>query len=172
MTNVDATTCPGCGLEMPKAPAASYDGYFNTSPECWSVFTEVIGVEFGDAVVFAAAHQLTVDAYAVQHAGGPHPDRSVGIHLSGLHLALEQGLPPVKVARRLQAIGVSVTASDDGWPHFSPPPRRGRATVLEVALAEGPEDHVRQVRAWAEEVWAAWSEVHEVVARLVSRHLA
>ncbi|MEA2336312.1 MAG: hypothetical protein QOE82_319 [Thermoanaerobaculia bacterium] len=37
---------------MPADPRATYDGYFNCSPECWSVFTEVIGREFSNAVLF------------------------------------------------------------------------------------------------------------------------
>lgn len=81
--NRDRRDCPGCGLAMPLGDTTVYDGYFNTSPECWSVFTEVVGHEFGNAVVFGQVHQLTVDAYAVQHAGGSHPDKSIAVHLVG-----------------------------------------------------------------------------------------
>jgi len=37
------SVCPGCGLKMPRRDNALYDGGYNTSPECWDVFTEVIG---------------------------------------------------------------------------------------------------------------------------------
>ena len=57
---------------MPEDPAANYRAYFNASPECWSVFTEVLGSEFSSALLFGQVHQLTVDTYAVQHAGGKH----------------------------------------------------------------------------------------------------
>jgi hypothetical protein len=83
---MNESRCPGCGLPITADPRATYDGYFNCSPECWSIFTEVIGREFSNAVLFGQVHHLTVEAYAVQHAGGSHPDKSVDIHLAGLYL--------------------------------------------------------------------------------------
>src|SRR5258706_9429501 len=100
-SGTDESRCPGCGLSMPPIGAATYDGYFNTSQECWSVFTEVIGAEFSNAALFGQVHQLTVDAYAVQHAGGRHPHKSVCIHLTGLYLVLERGRPPPSVPPHL-----------------------------------------------------------------------
>lgn len=159
--------CPGCGLEMPADASAAYDGYYHCSPECWSVFTEVLGAEFGNAALFGRVHQLTVDAYAAQHAGGDHPDRSVGLHLAGLHLVLERGFPPTRVPPLHQALADSV----DSWPRFQPPPSTGGLTVLEVALSDSAEEHAAHVEAWARQVWGAWSEHHDRVATLVARHL-
>jgi hypothetical protein len=157
------TTCPGCGLGMPHG-RTTYDGYFHASPECWSVFTEVIGAEFGNAPLFGLVHQLTVDSYAVQHAGGPHPDKSVDVHLVGLHLVLARGLRPVDVPPRLQRLA-SATRE---WPHFDPPASRGTLTVADVALA-GPEAHASTVCRWAEETWQRWREHHDAVAALAAR---
>src|SRR5438270_13877471 len=92
--NDDGSRCPGCGLRMPAGSAIRYDGYFNSSDECWSVFTEVIGREFSNAVLFGQVHHLTVEAYAVQHPGGAHPDKSIDIHLAGLYLMLERNIAP------------------------------------------------------------------------------
>jgi hypothetical protein len=61
MTSIECV-CPGCGLRMPRSRDAAYDGYFSTSPECGSVFTEVLGMEFGDTALSGRVHQLTVDA--------------------------------------------------------------------------------------------------------------
>lgn len=55
---------------MPASPKADYDGYYNCSAECWSVCTEVLGSEFGNALLFGHVHQMTVDTYALQHAEG------------------------------------------------------------------------------------------------------
>ena len=113
--------CPGCGLVMPKREVATYHGYYNASPECWLVYTEVLAAEYSSAVLFGQVHQLTVDTYAVQHAGGAHPDKSVDVHLSGLHLILEQKQRPVAVAPMLQRLASVV----DAWPHFAPPSMGG-----------------------------------------------
>jgi len=167
MMNSQKSICPGCELAMPRQESAVYDGYFNTSPECWGVFTEVLASEFSNAVLFGQVHQLTVDTYAVQHAGGNHPDKSVDVHLTGLHLALIQGVSSPGVAPLLQRIASRVKS----WPKLAPPQRFVDITVCDVALAESMEDHVHKVREWSLAVWNAWSEHHAAVARLVSLNL-
>lgn len=63
------STCPGCGLSLPTVAGLTYDGYYRYSPECWQHDTEVLGFEFGNPAVFGQVHRLTVDSYALQHAG-------------------------------------------------------------------------------------------------------
>jgi hypothetical protein len=167
MTAPRESTCPGCGLRIPISERAAYDGYYNTSPDCWSVYTEVLGAEYSDAVLFGQVHQLTVDTYAVQHPGGPHPDKSIAIHLAGLHLVLDRDFPPPNVPRLLQRLAGSVQA----WPHFPPPADLGSLTVLDVALADSAQGHLDTVRRWAGSVWGAWSQYHAQVADLVRQHL-
>ncbi len=148
---------------MPDRPALTEHHYYNASPECWSVFTEVLAAEYVDAVLFGQVHQLTVDTYAVQHAGGTHPDKSVAVHLVGLHLVLERGLKPPMVPPELQRLAETTTS----WPHFEPPPRVTSPTVFDVALAGGGEEHIRIVRTWSRAVWDAWATHHAAVAALV-----
>jgi uncharacterized protein DUF5946 len=155
--------CPGCGLQTPPGSPA-HDGYFNTSPGCWSVYGEVLAAEFQDGVLFGQVHQLTVDAYAVQHAGGPHPDKSVCAHLVGLHLVFKEGLAPATVPPRLQRLVGRVSS----WPHLAPPSARGLLTVFDVARARSPEDHATRVREWATQVWTAWQPHHPAVAELAA----
>ena len=161
------SSCPGCGLVMPVRERAVYDGYFNTSPECWTVFTEVLGAEFGNAPLFARVHQLTVDTYAVQHAGGAHPDKSIFVHLAGLHLVLDRGLVPMRVPPLLQRLARTVRE----WPHFETPADLGHMTILDVALAESATAHAEIVREWAAIVWEAWSPCRTRVASFVTRNL-
>lgn len=157
---IETRTCPGCGLEMPRSDR-SYDHYFNASPECWSLFGEIEAREFENPALFGQVHQLTVDTYAVQHAGGPHPDKSVCIHLVGLYLALERSMPPERIRPLQQRL-----AARGAWPHLEPPREREWLTTYEVALAAMPEEHVRLVRQWAEQVWHAWSAHHRVAQSL------
>jgi hypothetical protein len=145
---------------MPADSRATYDGYFNASPECWSVFTEVIGAEFSNAVLFGQVHHLTVEAYAVQHAGGPHPDKSVDIHLAGLYLMMESGIPPSAVAPYMQKLADRV----HDWPHFDPPDVDWSRTIFDVAMSD---DHVAAVREWSAGVWEGWMAHHEAIAELV-----
>ena len=161
------STCPGCGLRMPQREALpAGETYYNTSAECWSVFTEVLAAEYSNAVLFGQVHQLTVDAYAVQHAGGPHPDKSVDVHLAGLYLTLVRGMNPPSVPPQLQRIVASTTK----WPHFEPPPAPTALTVFDVATASTPDEHAARVRAWSRLVWEAWRAHHDGVAALVDAH--
>lgn len=146
---------------MPADPRATYDGYFNCSPECWSIFTEVIGREFSNAVLFGQVHHLTVEAYAVQHAGGPHPDKSVDVHLAGLYLMIERNIPPSLVAPYMQQLADRV----HDWPHLEPPSVEWPLTIFDVAMAD---DHIAAVRNWSAGVWAGWGGHREAIAALVS----
>ncbi|HET8946780.1 MAG TPA: DUF5946 family protein [Candidatus Polarisedimenticolia bacterium] len=155
-------SCPGCGLERP-ASGIAYDRKFHASAECWALFEQVIGREFESAVLFGQAHQLTVDAYAVQHAGGGHPDKSVAIHLAGLHLSLERGLRLWEVPAWLQRIA----AAAPGWPHLEPPAPRPRGlSIRNVAESRSPDRHVEAVRAWAAQVWETWRPHHAAARAL------
>ena len=43
---------------MPVDGTPPYQGYYHTSSECWSIYTEVLGTEFGNALIFGQVHQL------------------------------------------------------------------------------------------------------------------
>ena len=167
MSDAQPITCPGCGLRVSVDGAPPYDGYFNTSPECWSLFTEVIGREFGNSVLFGAVHRLTVDAYAVQHAGGEHPDKSVDIHLIGLYLALECAVPLARIAPLFQRLANRINY----WPHLPPPRFRGRMTIRDVADTQSVNEHIEAVNAWARSVWSAWSSCQDKIAGFVRENL-
>lgn len=161
------TACPGCGLLLPVDADATYDGYFHASPECWAAFTGVQGMQLAEPALYGRARQLTVDAYAVQHAGGPHPDKSVDLHLAGLLFVLERDVPPTGVPPLLKRLADAV----EPWPHFPSPERRGTLTIGDVARARPPDQHVAAVRQWAGEVWRSWTAYHADVAALVERNL-
>lgn len=161
------TVCPGCGLTMPKSTRHTAHGYYNGSPECWSVYTEVLEAEYSNPALFGRVHQLTVDTYAVQHAGGLHPDKSVAVHLTGLHLMLDGGLRPTIVPANLQQLARTVRE----WPHFVPPDNRGSVTVFDVALSDSLERHINSVSEWSADLWKAWSKHHAAIAKFVAEHL-
>ena len=152
---------------MPAGAPANPRSYYNTSAECWDLYTEVLGTEYSNAVLFGQVHQLTVDAYATQHAGGPHPDKSVVVHLCGLYLSLQKSIRSPYVPPLLQRL----VAAIEVWPHYEPPAERASITVFDLAFCDSSEDHMRVSREWAHAVWKTWSDYHDEVARLVSTHL-
>jgi uncharacterized protein DUF5946 len=152
---------------MPVRTTTTSRVYYNTSAECWDLYTEVLATEYSNAFLFGQIHQLTVDTYAVQHAGGPHPDKSVAVHLCGLYLALQKGIRSPNIPPLLQRLVTAIEV----WPHYEPPNERGALTVFDVAFCDSTEDHIRVVREWTQAAWESWSEYHNEVARLVSQHL-
>ncbi len=152
------SNCPACGLATTGAPTP-YDGYFHASDGCWAVFVDVLAREYANPVLFGQVHQLTVDAYAVQHSGGAHPDKSIDVHLVGLHLVLERGLRPTAVPPYLQRLAARVQR----WPHFVPPSERARFTAQDVAFTGCALEHAARAREWAGQVWSCWRAHHDEV---------
>jgi len=161
-------------LELP-ASGLPWDPRRNASPECWQLYGEVQGFEMRHAELVRDYHQLAVDAYAAQHAsrdaGGDIPPIGVAYALVGLHLALDQGVPGLRVRAAHQRMG----KPDASWPRLPAPERTGAVTVFDVATAGAMVDsaagHAEAVRAWAAAVWQAWASHHATVAALTNRLL-
>ena len=160
-------------MELP-ASGLPWDPRRNASPECWQLYGEVQGFEMRHAELVRDYHQLTVDAYAAQHAprgGGDVPPIGVAYALVGLHLALDQGVPGLRVRAAHQRMG----KPDASWPRLPAPERTGAVTVFDVATAGAMVDsaagHAEAVRAWAAAVWQAWASHHATVAALTNRLL-
>jgi len=166
------TTCPGCGLELPAAGLVP-DPRRNASAECWQLYGEVQGYALRHLWLVRDLQQLTVDTYAAQHApagpGGGPPPIGVAYALVGLHLALVGGRTGLEVRHAHQRMG----RPDPTWPRLPRPASTGSTTVFDVAaaglMADSPDGHDRAVRAWAADVWGAWSAEHAAVAALAGR---
>jgi hypothetical protein len=169
-----STTCPGCGLQLP-ASGLPWDRRRNASSECWQLYGEVQGFALHHLELVRDLQQLTVDAYAAQHAphevGGDLPPILVVYALVGLHLALDRGVSGPEVRAAHQRMG----KPDPSWPRLPTPERTGAMTVFEVAAAGAMVGSVAgpawAVRAWAAAVWQAWAAEHATVAALAGRLL-
>ena len=151
--------CPGCGVETERLdPRAS--SYFNASGGCLSLFAEAQGASYSEAATQRLI-QVTVDAYAAQHAGGRHPDKSVAVHLTGLYLLFERGLPIGSIAPAQNVLATKTRA----WPRLEPPARAGSLTIADVVAAE-PGGRAAVIERWAREVWESWSKHRETIAGL------
>ena len=168
------TICPGCRLELP-ASGLPGDPRRNASAECWQLYGEVQGYALRHLELVRDLHQLSVDAYAAQHAprdpGGGPPPIGVAYALVGLYLALERGRSGLEVRAAHQRMG----RPDASWPRLPAPASTGSMTVFDVAvagaMADSPAGHDRTLRAWAAAVWRAWSAEHAAVAALAGRLL-
>lgn len=158
MADTADETCPGCGLSLPRGHGFRH-AYIGASPSCWARYGELLAREFQDPAYFSA-HQVTVDAYAVQHPGRPERRaiQSVGLHLMTLALVIEDGAAP--------AAGPALHNRIINRPEFewlTPPSMRGRLTVLDVLETTDPGSHEEAVYAWGADVWAAWASHHDTV---------
>ena len=155
-----SVTCPGCRAAVPDVAEMRERPYIGSAPGCWLMYSEVLAREYGD-MRYTPAHQLTVDAYAVQHPGVPErrAAQSVAIHLVGLCLSLERERGPIELPRLRQRMA----APKRVFPWLPPPDSLGDVTVVDVHAAETPEAHRVVVDRWARSAWEAWSPHHAQV---------
>jgi hypothetical protein len=155
-----SVTCPGCWASVPDVEEMREHPYIGSAPGCWLMYSEVLAREYGD-LRYTPAHQLTVDAYAVQHPGVPErrTARSVAIHLVGLCLSLERGRGPIELPRLRQVLAPAKRT----FPWLPPPDSPGEVTVVDVHAAEAPDAHRATVGRWARSAWEAWSAHHAQV---------
>lgn len=133
--------------------------YMVSSAACWTRFGEVLALEFSDPAWFGA-HQVTVDAYAVQHPGQPERRsiQSVALHLMTLGMVCERELDPSDAPRLHKQM---VHRPEFSW--LEPPSMEGRLTVADVLGARNVREHEVRVRAWGLDVWKAWAPHHATV---------
>jgi hypothetical protein len=157
--------CPGCAVELPAAAAATPQGY-NASAECWERYGELAAYTLLLPDV-AFPHQLAVDGYGAQHAGGPSKPITTVFALVGLYLACEHGLSGRAVQRAHQAL----SRRKREWPHFLPPTHQGELTVADVIAAAPGAPRDAALRDWTASVWAMWRDQHVRIRELVREWL-
>ena len=147
----DDEPCFGCGGRFPASDDPTHPDMLST-PGCWAAYGRLLVREYESPPLFAAAHRLTVDAFAVQHpgdAGDRRAVQSVWIHDVALHLVIGEGRPAANAVAALRRL-----ARRDFAP--LPPCPRFALTHADV-LARPAADHATGVRAWAADAYAAWS---------------
>lgn len=149
--------CPGCGIVLPEITAVELP-VLHSSAACAAVHAEILGYELQHPVMLRY-HQLTVDAYAAQHAGGDGSPARTAYSLVGLWLAIEHGFSAEDVRAVHRRMGTPTAA----WPTFTPPgPPQQWLTALDVAEAGVRQGsvggHARAAGQWADSVWAVWQE--------------
>ncbi|MGK2877021.1 MAG: DUF5946 family protein [Solirubrobacterales bacterium] len=155
------TACPGCGIELEDTGGPTHE-YIGASPACWALYTELLARDYGEYGM-PEEHKFVVDAYAVQHPGVNEPKarQSVGVHLIRMCLMLERDAP------QRYATGLMSRATYGGLqiPWFDPVTPLGTMTAADVLAVPDRAAHLVASRAWAEDLWAAWSEQQPTIRR-------
>jgi Family of unknown function (DUF5946) len=155
------SVCPGCGVSLP-GPSALHDRS-NASEACWQLYGEVAGFELAHLTRLGRFHQLMVDTYGAQHAGGPAAPIGVAFALIGLRLALDEGWHGDEVRSAHQYLAQTWRE----WPLFVPPTDEGALTLQDIALAGSPDAHARLMVEWATDVWYSWAASVSQVVELI-----
>ncbi len=160
------TVCPGCGLVSPAHDGPTHP-YVLSSPACWATYGTVLAREYEDPE-YGRRHQVTVDAYAVQHPGVAERRsiQSVAVHLITLCLVLEDGADPQAGPRLHKRL-----AGKPSFKWLEPPRPNGTLTIADVAQAGSPKKHIEMVEAWSRNVWEAWRSYHSTIRAWIAREL-
>lgn len=159
----EITICEGCGLQLPMINDVCHS-YMLSSPACWKIYNEVLAREYGDNA-YSSVNRLTVDSYALQHPGTDdrRAIKSVNTHLASLYLIFEKNHSYGEATAMMTHI---IEKHKVQFTYLKPPKDLGNLTIYDVWKAKNAEEHIDIVKQWAKNVWDAWSEYHQYIARL------
>ena len=155
--NTSGEVCEDCGAVVAEGKSG-----------CLKIFEEILAREFSD-YRYGKIHRLTVDTYSLQH-----PDKymrsgkSFAAHLTGMCAALEH-----EDALALnQAVQKWLSTNPRVEKPLQIPDRRGDLNISYIHRAADADEHIERVREWAQDVWGAWSEHHDLARRLIGEAAA
>lgn len=158
--------CIGCGAAYDAMDGPVHD-YMHSSPACFAAFTELLAAEYSSGELMGI-HRLTVDTWAVQHAGMEGERRavqSVGLHLARLMLQLESPKPPMET----NAVMLDFSRHKATLKGLSPPVQF-TTTVANVAPFAGSSLHIEKVHSWAQTTWEDWAADHDYIRLWIAEH--
>jgi len=157
-------TCHWCGLETEKLDSPTHR-YMASTPGCWALFGRVLAREY-ENVLYWRAHELTVDAYALQHPGTESRQtiNSINIHLASLYsyFVLDTAIDDLaKVKKRMSGKKVAYH-----W--LQPPDDLSGMNVADIFAAFSPDEHFERVELWARFLFEKWEDQHKTTAGLLA----
>ncbi|HEU4932721.1 MAG TPA: DUF5946 family protein [Pyrinomonadaceae bacterium] len=149
--------CESCGEVVPDGKTG-----------CVKLFEAILAREFSD-YRYGKIHRLTVDSYALQHPDAyMRSGKSFAAHLTGMCAALER--EDVFSVNQIVQRWLSTNPQIDKPAHL--PEQRGSLTISYILNAEDTDEHIKRVREWAQNIWAAWSEHQDLARRLITEATA
>jgi hypothetical protein len=128
-------------------------------------FGDLLALEYENAE-FRAVHELTVDAYALQHPGEKSSQtlNSANVHLTGLYSSFVLGIP----IKRLHEVKKEVANHKDRFVWLDPPDNMGDITVADVLKSRTAVEHCAKVKEWAEYIFEKWNIHHSTIANILA----
>ncbi|MCL6538407.1 MAG: DUF5946 family protein [Acidothermus sp.] len=157
-------TCPGCGAVLPDRRLGRAERSL-ASGECLEKYGELTAYTLAKGDI-GFIHQVVVDTYAAQHAGGSTKPITVVFALVGLCLVVERGYTGRQVQRAHMALAKRSGKHSPDWPRWDRPPSVGTMTVHDVLKAAPGDERDGAIRRWAEDVWNRWAERHGEVRNI------
>lgn len=152
----DPESCFSCGGNFAKIEGPVHS-YMASTPGCWAAYGQVLTREYENAVLFAASHRLTVDAYALQHPGYlkcRQALQSVWVHFTALYLALDERRPHAHIPAIMQRL------TKRAFPIIERMPTCFAVTHRDVLDAPASQ-HIASVQRWANCAYEEWSHLRE-----------
>jgi len=164
----DIVKCYGCFGEFLKSEDYASEQkphpYVGAIHECWLTYSELLAKEFSDMEYFKV-HRITADTYPAQHIGDQQSRRarqSANLHLIALYLNFSKGFKVESIIHFLS----QATIIKRNWPPVLQIQNPQWLTVNDVIKAKNVREHTLYVREWGKSVWDAYSDYHEVIAKI------
>ena len=158
-------TCLSCGLQTKKTDEPVHK-YLLSTPGCWAKFGQLLALEYQD-LQYGRVHEISVDAYALQHPGEKSSQtiNSAHIHLAGLYAYFKLG----RNFDELDLIKREVAKHKQNFLWLEPPKNMERINVGTVLQASNATEHGVQVEKWAHYIFGKWEVHHSVIANMLQR---
>ncbi len=160
---VEFETCLWCRLESEKSNGSTHR-YLESSPGCWASYGEILAKEYSGEEYFRV-HELTVDAYALQHPGiqSLQTMSSVNVHLASLYRYFKQGVSE----NRLSLVKKAIVVKKNDFEWLEPPKDLKAVTSIDVLKAKSAAEHCELIEIWAKYVFEQWKDHHVTVEKLL-----
>lgn len=157
-------TCIWCGLITKKIDGPVHK-YLGASPGCWALFGTLLAREYENAKYWTV-HELTVDAYALQHPGEKSRQsiNSLNVHLASLYSYFKLSRP----THNLSGVKRRFVERKNTFTWLDPPDDMRDITVADVLKSTTADEHCARVYEWARYIFNQWKAHHAMMAKMLA----
>lgn len=158
---MNSEKCIWCGITTKTINGPTHR-YLESSAGCWQKYGELLTKEYENSL-YRSIHELTVDAYALQHPGKEMSQtiNSANIHLTSLYGYFMKGVS----LNKLHEIKKHATKHKRDFRWLVPPKSMIEITVEDVLKANSLQEYIESVKKWAEYIFNKWREHHKTVEK-------